>query len=151
MMKALLTEPDGGQVLVLGLTHYNVEMLKKDRPIVANLGDMEANLVGTIIITAVQPDGSFAAPETTGEAMLLAFSLEDLDHMVTTNKTALIEVETGPFCGKVLTFSGKNEHALSELFAERFKMDEAVVIGSTCATCGSARRDDGTCDCETFH
>lgn len=150
MMKAILTENDGGLVLVLGLTRKNVEMLKQDLPIVSDLSELGVGLSGTLVINAVQPDGSMALPEPALENFFtLSFSCEGLDRLLNMRDVAHVEVCDPIFRGKIVIFAGENEHSIGETFLSKFPLkEESVVKGSTCGDCGSARREDGTCDCD---
>jgi len=136
----LVHKADGSPVLVFGLSFKNVEELKKDRPILLDLSEL--GLGGLMVITAKNDQGEAAMPQVE-EATALVLTHEDLDRMV--NRQMLtVGFQSGGSHGEVVIFSAKDEHTMEQMFKDR---DFDIVRGSTCAKCGTGRREDGSCDC----
>lgn len=104
MIKAMANLPDGGALLVLGITKENVRELMADNPICFKASEMELPLPDDryIVVSYIHPDGLIFTPteEELPDAFQLVITLDDasLARLTTQTIEALMPGTTVRLC-----------------------------------------------------
>lgn len=145
MIKAVLDKrSDKTPVAVFGLSHKNIDGLKNIGPITINM--RELGYKGTIIINALSHANIVFKHDK--DVIAINFTDDMLDHMAKGQTIQLkVDSDMDVFNGEILIFPIEHENSAREILNE-YIGPETKIIGDTCAKCGSALREDGSCDCK---
>jgi hypothetical protein len=84
-----------------------------------------------------------------GSVIFLGLSQKNLDELKADNPIIfkLQDLNIEGLEGSVVIFAGKNELELKQKLLKGCRAPR-VEMGSVCESCGSGRREDGSCDCQ---
>jgi len=139
MLISVLKKKDDTNILLLGLSKKNLVGLRDVGPISVNLGEL--GFKGALYITTLQ-DGKVLLPEDEYSPALCL--IEDTIEALGKGLFLRLHLEHEYYTGEVILFSAADERAMEEMFSHLIPPGQG---STTCPTCRTGFRQDGTCDC----
>lgn len=141
MLLSVLKKNDDTHILLVGLSHMNLRLLKERGPAVIDMNRL--GFKGKWVVS-LEVDGKIVVPQD--ETVQVLCLKEEQLVPLKEGKVLRLPIEEESFKGEVILFSAPDERTMEEIFHHLIPPGQG---STTCPECRCGFREDGSCSCET--